>query len=195
MLVLHAQRICETFDRMLGGRIHPLQRHHRFGDLTANIDQRALGGLQGRHGQQRAVHHAPEIDLEQSLAVSLGDLVQLAVDRHAGIVDPRVDAAVQGENLDQGALQCFPVGHIDRHRMRPAPFHCNGLDDFIQHLAASGKQDHLRPALGGEQGRAQAYAAGGAGDDDDLLVKRLVLHGGDLAVGKPDRKCPGMRIR
>jgi hypothetical protein len=77
-------------------------------------------------GFERTVHHAPEIGLEQALHVFQRHLFVAAEDRHAGIVDPGIDAA---EALDRAwpmrstsARDCRRRPHRDRLRAARAQF-------------------------------------------------------------------------
>ena len=69
-----------------------------------------------------AVHDTPEIGLEQTLLVFERNFRQLAVDRHAGIVDPRVEPAERAHRGVGDAVQLGRLGDvgddIDR-RARP----------------------------------------------------------------------------
>ena len=63
-----------------------------------------------------AVHHAPEIDVEQPFHLRLVDLVELAEQRDAGIVDDDVEAGMRGGRGLREILDLAGLADIDAVR-------------------------------------------------------------------------------
>ena len=65
--------------------------------------------------QERAgrMHHAPEIDVHQPVHLRLVDLVELAEQGDAGIVDDDVEAGMGGDRGLREILDLFGLADID----------------------------------------------------------------------------------
>ncbi|CAJ3041780.1 Uncharacterised protein [Burkholderia pseudomallei] len=119
-LELDAQRIGEALDRVLGCRIRALQRHRRVGRLAAHVDDRAAAKVAlaakmlGR--DERAMHDAPVVRIEQPALVVERHRQRGAEDRHARVVDPRVEAAERLDGLRRRALDVLVAAHVGRDR-------------------------------------------------------------------------------
>jgi hypothetical protein len=101
----------------------PWSGNAAIGFQAADVDQRPAFGPQVPRRHQRPVDHAPEIRLEQLAHVCFRQLLQLAEDKHAGIVDPRVDAAVAGEREGGDLLMILvraDIGFDEAGRSGPA---------------------------------------------------------------------------
>ncbi len=86
-----------------------------------------------------------------------------------------------GDRAARHLLHLDPVGHVGHHVDRFVAAGREPVDNGFEHFAAARHQDQGSAALRRILGRGQADAAGGAGDDDDLLVEWLerTCHGMD----------------
>ena len=71
--------------------------------------------LAGKLRQERArrVHHAPEIDVHQPVHLRLVDLVELAEQRDAGIVDDDVEAGMAGDSCLREGFDLARLADVD----------------------------------------------------------------------------------
>ena len=120
---------------------------------------------QMRQERARAVHHAPEIDVDQPLHLRLVDLVEGAKQGDAGIVDDDVERGVGGDGrvrefLDLGGLA--DIDAVGRDLARACLGDLGG-DRLQPGLVAVG-QRQVAAARGQLQRERAADAAGGAGD-------------------------------
>ena len=110
-----------------------------------------------RQERARAVHHAPEIDVHEPVHLRLVDLVEVADQRDAGIVDEDVEGRVgrrrgMRERLDLLAIADIDAVHGNPLRMGAADLGGDGLQAGLvairqrQVAAARGKFNRERPA-------------------------------------------------
>jgi hypothetical protein len=95
-----------------------------------------------RQERARAMHHAPKIDVHQPFHLRLIDLVELAHQGDAGIVDQDVEAGMRGgggarEFRDLGRLADIDRVHRDLLRMAAADL---GADALQARLVAIGQR-------------------------------------------------------
>src|SRR3954447_7685406 len=109
------------------------------------------------------------------MTVFFRDLVEPAVDRNRSIIDPGVDPAkgVNGRPCETFDLRA--ITDIHRHRESLPSLCMDFLDDFVQCIAAPGRQYHARPCFGSREGSSQSDAARGTGNYDHLLLQWLQL--------------------
>src|SRR5205814_1801276 len=88
---LHAERVGERLECMLGRAIAALQGYRAIGHGTAHVDDRAAMLAKVPHGGTRAVHLTPVVDLHLAPEIVDRHVHQPAIDRHRGVIDPRVD--------------------------------------------------------------------------------------------------------
>ena len=69
--------------------------------------------LQVRQEGAGAVHHAPEIDVEQPVHLRLVDLLELPEQRHAGIVDEDVERGMRRDRLARELRDVVGLADID----------------------------------------------------------------------------------
>ncbi|MNY01497.1 hypothetical protein D3C86_1340310 [compost metagenome] len=195
LLQFQPQRVRETLDGVLGGRIGTLQRHGAVGRLAAHVDDRPAMLAQVRGGGQRAVHHAPVVGVEQAALVFQRHVVMAAEDGHAGIVDPGVEAAEPRDGRLRQLGHVVLVAHVGLDGNDLGPVFAQLLGQFVQHVLAARRQ-HEPGAGGSRLARGdQAHAAGGTRQHDDLRANwfqgshfRVVLcarFGWDAARGHP----------
>ena len=117
-----------------------------------------------RQERAGAVHHAPEIDVDQPLHLRLVDLVEGAEQCDAGIVDDDVERGVGGngrvrEFLDLGGLA--DIDAVGRDLARAALADLGG--DLLQPGLVAVGERQVAAARGQLQRERAADAAGGAG--------------------------------
>ena len=86
--------------------------------MMPKIEERLTICASGCRRQMRqegagAVHHAPEIDVEQPVHLRLVDLVELAEQRHAGIVDDDVERGMRRDRGLRELLDLVGLADID----------------------------------------------------------------------------------
>ena len=80
---------------------------------------------------------------------------------------------------------CVGVGHVGGHRVHAPAGGAYGLGHRLELVDPPRAEDHVGPRLGERVGERDAQAAGGAGDDDDLVVETEEVqeaHGATLAT-------------
>ncbi len=163
---------------MLGGGVHAVHGDRRGRLGAAQVDDRAAVLAQVFGGDGGAVVGAPEVGFEQAPMVRVAGVLDLADHRDAGVVHPGIETAelLDGEVGDLlHGLAIADVGCQGDHLIAAAEF----AGDLLQRLLVA-RHQHQAGALGHGGARGgQADAAGGAGDDDDLLGERtkIGLHG------------------
>src|SRR3954447_15503072 len=117
-----------------------------------------------RQERAGAVHHAPEIDVDQPLHLRLIDFVEGAEQGDAGIVDDDVERGVGGNGRVRKILDLRGLADIDAMRRNLARASLAGLGgDLLQAgLVAVGKRQ-VAAARGQLQRKRATDAAGGAG--------------------------------
>src|SRR5690348_15872442 len=111
------------------------------------------------------MNHAPEIDIEQPLHLSLLDLVKLAEQRHAGIVDEDVQSRMRGNGCfgkigDLGSIA--DIGAVNAHFSSACLCDLGG-DARKACFVAIGERK-IRATRGEFDRKRTAYAAGRTGD-------------------------------
>ena len=183
---LHPKCIGEAAHGVLGGRIDALDRQGRVAQHRADGDDGApaVAVAQPLGRQQRAVHHAPVVGLEQAAMVLGLGLADRAVDRDPRVVHPGVETAEQALALVRGRGQGLRVGHVGDRPGAARAARLELLAQLAQVLLAPRDQEHAGSALGGAARRRQADAGGGAGDDEGLTVERLEARSAHDVSGK-----------
>jgi hypothetical protein len=129
------------------------------------------------HGFPGAVDDAPEDDVEHPAHVRGRHLPGLTEDGHGGVVDPGVEVAERPDRGVGDALDVVLVGHVGDDRDGLAPAAVDLVAELLQRVLVAGSQDQAGTPLGGAPGSGQADAAGGSGEDDDLLVEWAETNG------------------
>lgn len=142
--------------------------------LDAKVGCRGADELEGRLGVQ--VH--------DGVPLLVGQLVDDAVVRVAGIVDDDVDlaAAKLGRLFDE-RRNVLAVEHVARHRERPATARVDAVGHGLRLGAVNVRDDDQRALVGKEARCFGADALPAAGDDGDLAGEhalRVVEVGSDL---------------
>ena len=122
-----------------------------------------------------AVHDTPEIGLEQTLLVFERNLRQLAVDRDAGIVDPRVQPAERAHRGVGNAIQLGGLGDVGRDingAPSPAVDLVRGAPEI---LLVAGRQHYPCAARGRFPRRSESDSARRARNHDCLVSQLLRL--------------------
>ena len=123
--------------------------------------------------QSATVDDAPEVGFEQLAVVFLSVLRDIGEQANAGIVDPRINGAELGNTRLGGGSELFQIGDIGGriHRLAASSF-----DLFVNRLKGlfiARDQNNLRAGRRRVLGGDAADAAGGTGDEEYLLRKRL----------------------
>ena len=135
-------------------------------------DVAVAGGDQVRQELLGAVHDAPEVDADDPVDVVVVEVLEVAGQRDAGVVDDHVDPAEllgdgRGVRRHRGAVG--DVEAVAAHLAR-----AGGLDQ-VDGLGEPGLVDvgerEQRAAAGDVEGQRAADAGAGAGDHDDLVVE------------------------
>jgi hypothetical protein len=113
----------ESLYRVLGRRVHALQRHRIVGQLAAEVDDRFAIPAHLIKRNQRAVHHAPEIGLQQPFLVSQWNVLMTTIDRHTRVVHPDTDAAkaLHGSAAQRLDVVAYTDVGRQRHGIVPLP--------------------------------------------------------------------------
>jgi hypothetical protein len=122
------------------------------------------------------VHEAPVVGLEQAARVGQRHVGDAPVDRHAGVVHPRVDRA---ERLDRAlgrVRHLVEHRHVGHHVGRAAALGGDGVGGRAQVGLVARHQHHARAAPRGGPDRGEPDAARRARDDDHLVVQLLEGH-------------------
>jgi hypothetical protein len=138
--------------------------------------QRAAAPLQMRQRCKRAVYDTPKVRLEQLPLIVERHVGKPAVDRHAGVIDPRVEAAEALHRTRGGGLQCFEVRHVGDpiFDLGAASGQLGG--ELAQVAVATRDQHQPRPFARGEARGGETDATGRAGDHDGLLFEWFEFH-------------------
>ena len=124
-----------------------------------------------------AVDHAPEVDVHDPLEILVGEVLEVSVQCHPGVVDQGVDPAEVGHDRVGVGLPGLPVADVERVRARGQAGRL--LDQQRGLLQAGGVhvgEHHRRAPAGGEHGEAAPDAGRGAGDDDDPAGAPMGAH-------------------
>ena len=122
-------------------------------------------GSEMRQESARCMHRAPEIDVEQPLHLGLVDLVKLAEQRDAGIVDDNIQRRVGRDRLARKGCDRLALADIDPVK---ADFSCEKFwrfrrDRLQAGLVAVGERE-ISPARGKLDRECPADAACGTRD-------------------------------
>jgi hypothetical protein len=129
--------------------------------------------LNSRTAIKGAVDHAPVVGFEDAPVVLQRNAFHFVQHRHAGVVDPGVEAAEGLARLGRRGFHRLLVGDVRDRVFRPPAAVAQLPDDLPQLVLVAGHEHDLRAPLGGEPRRGEADARAGAGDDDRLLRKGL----------------------
>ena len=100
------------------------------------------------------------------------DLIDRCANIHAGVVEEDVDrATLLGDGGDAG-VHCREVCHIHFKSDGFAAGGFDGGDGFVELAAGAGGTNDGGPCGAHACGATAAYAAPGAGDDDDLVREK-----------------------
>ncbi len=172
---LLAHRLGHPAHGVLRGVVHALPGHRDQPEERGQVDQVPVaGGDQVRQELLGAVHDAPEVDAHDPVHVGVLEVLEVAGQRDAGVVDDDVDPA---ELLDH--RQC-----VRRERVAVGDVEVVGADlastralDQRDGLGQPGVVDvgerEQRAAPGQVERERAADAGAGSGDHDDLVVERL----------------------
>ena len=170
---LVAERLAEAAHREFARAIGRLAgRRDDAEDAREVDDMRLRPFLEMRQEQHRAMHDAPEIDAHEPLDVIERELSHGADERHAGIVDDEIDAAVCGENGVAKRRHLLARGDVDPVRRDAPPGRSRFHRDCRQRLDIDiGKRQLAALAREAQRQRAP-NAARGSGDDRDRAGER-----------------------
>ena len=121
------------------------------------------------HRREAAVYDAPVVGAEQSFVVGGRRVNQPGVDRHAGVVDPPIDAAELLDGVKGGGLDLPQVADVGYREGDAPAFRLDPRCDPSQHRFVAGYEYHAGAAPRGQASSRKADARGGAGDHDDLF--------------------------
>ncbi len=178
---LHTQSIGIAQYRRLRGAVDTLHGDGTLRKYAADVDQLAATLAQVLAGHQRTVNHAPEVGIEQTSLILQRDILQIAVNRRSGVVDPGVEATeVRHGSLGQPAYVRLAADIGDR---------VDGVASLLaqfghqlgQRLFAARSQRQPCPPSSGQPRRDQTDTRGRSGKHDDLFVQSLQLHATSLA--------------
>ncbi len=125
------------------------------------------------HGCPASVDHAPEIRLEQPPLVVHRHVREPAVDRNAGVVDPRVEGAELSHRDVGDTIHFLGHGHVGDDMGGAAAAHLDFFDRHTQIAFVPRRQHYARAARSRHSRRRQADAARRAGDHDHLIAQSL----------------------
>ena len=153
--------------------------------------------LPRRRGIGRAgpVDRSPEVDLEQPPHVLDGHLGQLAIERHARIVDPGVDGAERLDGRRRQALDVLLVGHVG-HDGPACPPRSSMAVTVSRSSGSFREQSTTRaPRIGRPLRGRQSDAAGAAGDHNDLILQPLQLDAHSMLLLSQHAGGPSPKMR
>jgi hypothetical protein len=119
--------------------------------------------LQMRQEGARAVHHAPEIDVEQPVHLRLVDLLERAHQRHAGIVDDDAERGMRDGRLTRELRDVVGLADVDAMQADLACGSDLGRERLQPGLVAIGEREIAAPPRKLDRQRA-ADAACRSGD-------------------------------
>ena len=161
---------------MLGGDIGALERARFLRVDRAHIEDRArLLRIHVRDHRLGGEKRAVEVDGEHRLPVGKGEVLDRVDDLDAGIRDEDVDRAPRRDHGGDAGVDLLLVGHVHRDSHRRAGV--IGIDTGSGSFGGFELQvrnGDLGSGLGIELGDGEADAAGGAGDNGDLVAE---VHG------------------
>ena len=145
---------------------------------AGDVHDVAVTGLdQVRQELLGALHDAPEVDVHDPLEVVVGHLLEVAVQRDAGVVDDHVDPAELAADRGGVLVHRLAVADVDLVRAHlplqqgGARLHLpRGLDQ-TDLVPVAQRQDRALP--GRLEGELAADAGAGSGDHDHLAVESL----------------------
>jgi len=79
--------------------------------LCGEISSSALQSRPGEDRRKRAMHHSPKVRFKHAMVIFERNFFDPPVDRNAGVVDPRFEAA---EAFDRGIDDALDIGWIGR---------------------------------------------------------------------------------
>ena len=175
LLHLQAQRIGEALHRVLARRVVALQRVARVRQDAADVDEGAAAAAEVRQRGEAAVHDPPVVSLEEASRVLDGDLLDQAVHRDAGVVDPGVDPSQLGDHVPRHPLHGGMVGHVRDAIARASAAVADLLCRLIQVRFVARHQHHGGASRRGPSRGGETNPARGAGHHQNLLRQRLQL--------------------
>jgi hypothetical protein len=158
LLELHAERVGETFNGVLGSGVDALQRNRALGDGAADVNKRTTSLLQMLDGFERAVDQTPEVRLKKAPHVVDGHLLKPAVHPGARVVNPRIKTAERVLSRSRDRAHVLLFADIGDDVNRPAPTLRNLIGQPLQGVTATCGKHKSRPLLGRHPRRRQADA-------------------------------------
>ena len=156
-----------------------------------------MSGALAAHGGQHGFGHgdgAEEIGFELAAEFFELDIFGESGDRESGIVDQNVEAAVVADDGVDEAGERVEVGNVERADIELCRRHLRRLrpDRGARGAQVAHGGDDAESGLGQFDGGEQSEAAGGAGDQSDL-----VRHGSDSAnvVTQENRSSANVVVR
>src|SRR6478736_4823814 len=160
------QAFRKTAHREFRGRIRRLPRRRDDPENAGEVDDVGLAlARKLRQERARRMHHAPEIDVDQPLHLRLVDLVELAEQGDAGIVDDDVEARMGGARSFREGFDLAGFGDVDAVH---GDFSRMGFGDLggdrLQSCLVAVRQRKIAAARRQLKRQRPADAAGGAGE-------------------------------
>jgi len=120
-------------------------------------------------GNQRSMHQAPVIRVEEFSLVFERDVVKLSIYRNAGVVDPRIEAT-ERFNCDVGdVLDLLAIAYVGNGIFCLSAKIANFIRQLAERTAGSRRQHQTRPSACGHARSDEANATRGTRDHDGLL--------------------------
>ena len=176
----HAQRIAERPQGKFAGAVDAVQRRGQQAEDAADIDDLAPDAF-GVHGlllhvrehRLNAAHCAEEIHLHQGACIFGARVLDGGAHADAGVVDENVHASEPGESGVEEAGHVFLPRHVgpgNQHLVAPVRMF---IHDSLQHLLTTCRKHHVGSHCSECQRRCAPDPAGGPGDDDRSVLKRI----------------------
>jgi hypothetical protein len=149
------------------------------------------------------VHDAPEVDVHQPPVVVERHLVEPAVDRRRGVVDPRVEPAERAHGGARHLVDVAVLRHVARHGDHPqvvVPGGARRVEHVPPGLAQRrpvARREHQAAdaALGGQARGGEADPTRPPRQDEDLLAQRREACGHGVAGIGMGARAPGSSQR
>ena len=139
--------------------------------ILPTFDDGPAFGFQVLGGFHRAINQAPEVSFEQLAHVLDRYLFQLAMDRSAGVVNPRIVAAEALLSRLGNALHIGRLADISSHINSLTTSVINSITELARGISAARGQYQLCAGFGRQTGRNEADSRRCTGNDDDLFAE------------------------
>ena len=117
-------------------------------DIAAQVDERPAATLKMGQSRKRAIHDAPEVDVEQAPAVGFAYFIEAPINGNAGVVYPCIDPAEATHGLLGCLFHFLPVRDIRRYMQCLSPVRDDPSCQRLECFRAPCNEDQPGPLAG-----------------------------------------------